>query len=76
MRFLRFSIGGLPGKWAGRVGDAPLPGCGGYATQIGGAAATGHGESIMKATVCKQVGHELIALKLSMACNNLAFIVM
>ena len=75
MRRIVFSIGGIPGKWAGRVGDTPLPGCGGYCTKIGGASSTGHGESIMKATVCKQVSCDLISFsfksrKLSIIENN------
>eukprot|EP00794_Sanderia_malayensis_P000150 gene150-762_t len=49
------STGGIPGKWIGRVGDTPLPGCGGYANKCGGAASTGHGESILKVNVCRQV---------------------
>eukprot|EP00794_Sanderia_malayensis_P000152 gene151-764_t len=49
------STGGIPGKWIGRVGDTPLPGCGGYANKCGGASSTGHGESILKVNVCRQV---------------------
>lgn len=33
---------------AGRVGDSPLIGCGGYANSEGAVSTTGHGESIMK----------------------------
>jgi beta-aspartyl-peptidase (threonine type) len=48
------STGGTPDKLAGRVGDSPLIGCGGYAdNQLGGASATGHGESLMKVVMCK-----------------------
>lgn len=43
------STGGISGKLVGRVGDTPLPGCGGYADDnIGAVSTTGHGESIMK----------------------------
>jgi beta-aspartyl-peptidase (threonine type) len=50
------STGGTPSKLAGRVGDSPLIGCGGYADNLlGGASATGHGESLMKVVMCKAV---------------------
>lgn len=43
------STGGICGKLVGRVGDTPLPGCGGYADDsIGAVSTTGHGESIMR----------------------------
>lgn len=39
---------------AGRVGDSPLVGCGGYADdRTGGASATGLGESFMKVVISK-----------------------
>lgn len=42
------STGGLPGKRRGRVGDSPIVGAGFFAESgVGGASATGHGESIM-----------------------------
>lgn len=48
------STGGTAGKMPGRVGDSPLIGCGGYAdNMLGGAAATGHGEALMKVVFCK-----------------------
>ncbi len=48
------STGGTRGKMAGRVGDSPLIGSGGYCDQqSGGASATGHGESFMKVVACK-----------------------
>ncbi len=41
-------------KLAGRVGDAPLIGCGTFAdNKSGGVSATGHGESIIKTTLAK-----------------------
>jgi len=56
------STGGLVGKRRGRVGDTPLPGCGTYADDLGGAAsATGHGESIMRVTLTRQVVDRLRA---------------
>jgi beta-aspartyl-peptidase (threonine type) len=43
------STGGMHGKAPGRVGDAPLVGCGGYAdNQAGAVSATGWGEAIMR----------------------------
>jgi beta-aspartyl-peptidase (threonine type) len=48
-------LGGIAGKFKGRVGDAPLVGCGGYANKVGGATTTGDGESIMKVTLAREV---------------------
>ena len=42
------STGGIPFKRPGRVGDAPLVGCGFYATEGGGASSTGYGEAILR----------------------------
>jgi len=47
------SKGGMPGKMIGRVGDSPIFGCGGYANREGGCSSTGHGESLLRATVCR-----------------------
>jgi beta-aspartyl-peptidase (threonine type) len=48
------STGGRPYKHPGRVGDAPLIGCGIYAdNSFGGAACTGWGESIIRAAMAK-----------------------
>ena len=48
------STGGTRNKLAGRVGDTPLIGCGGYADNLTAAAsATGLGESLMKIVICK-----------------------
>eukprot|EP00871_Galdieria_phlegrea_P005260 jgi/Galph1/5735/GphlegSOOS_G4389.1 len=50
------STGGITGKKSGRVGDSPLIGCGGYCdNEWGGVSVTGHGESIMKATLSRRV---------------------
>eukprot|EP00741_Cyanophora_paradoxa_P012482 tig00020610_g12061.t1 len=52
------STGGITAKKAGRVGDSPLVGCGAYADNAsGGVSCTGHGESIMKVTLARQVLH-------------------
>ena len=48
------STGGTPGKFPGRVGDAPLIGCGCYADNRSGAVScTGNGENIMKVVLAK-----------------------
>ena len=43
----------------GRIGDAPLVGCGGYANKHGAATACGHGEAIMKMTLAREVVHNM-----------------
>ncbi len=49
------STGGMLLKWRGRVGDSPVPGAGAYADDLGGAAsATGHGEVILRAGLCRE----------------------
>ena len=52
-------LGGVVGKHKGRVGDAPLVGCGGYANEIGAAAATGVGELIIKITLAREVVYNM-----------------
>ncbi|HEV2289707.1 MAG TPA: isoaspartyl peptidase/L-asparaginase [Candidatus Acidoferrales bacterium] len=48
------STGGTCCKFPGRVGDAPLVGCGCYAdAEAGGVSCTGHGEAIMKIVMAK-----------------------
>ena len=50
------STGGITGKRVGRVGDSPLVGCGGLAeTGVGACSTTGHGESIIAATLASHV---------------------
>lgn len=50
------STGGTREKLPGRVGDSPLVGSGGYAdNRTAGVSATGHGESLMKVLISKQV---------------------
>lgn len=49
------STGGTPFKKPGRVGDTPIFGCGGYVEKIGGAAATGFGEDLIKICAAHQV---------------------
>ena len=60
MLFTTFSIsGGISLKMAGRVGDSPLVGCGGYANKEGAVSTTGHGESIMKAMLAREVVYNI-----------------
>ncbi|MFN7973463.1 MAG: isoaspartyl peptidase/L-asparaginase [Acidobacteriota bacterium] len=50
------STGGTPAKLAGRIGDSPLIGCGGYADDLAGAvSSTGYGEAIMRVVLAKGV---------------------
>jgi beta-aspartyl-peptidase (threonine type) len=50
------STGGLPGQIPGRVGDAPIPGCGFYADdRSGGVAISGDGESILRTLLATKV---------------------
>ncbi|XP_028419290.1 isoaspartyl peptidase/L-asparaginase-like [Dendronephthya gigantea] len=53
------STGGTPDKLMGRVGDAPLIGCGGYANEHGAVTACGHGESIIKMNLAKEIVHNI-----------------
>ncbi|OHB75980.1 MAG: hypothetical protein A2Z34_01660 [Planctomycetes bacterium RBG_16_59_8] len=48
------STGGTPHKRSGRVGDTPIFGCGGYVEEMGGAAATGFGEDIIRILMTRQ----------------------
>lgn len=50
------STGGLTAKWAGRIGDTPVFGCGGYADNTCGAASTtGTGEFIIRSMLARSV---------------------
>ena len=57
------STGGMVGKWPGRVGDAPLVGCGGFADDLGGGAVstTGTGELIARFMLARAVADEAAA---------------
>lgn len=48
------STGGVSGKLSGRVGDSAIIGSGAYADAPGAASATGQGEAIMKAVLCRE----------------------
>jgi L-asparaginase / beta-aspartyl-peptidase len=47
------STGGVSGKRPGRIGDSAIIGAGLFATEGGAASATGTGEAIMKACLCR-----------------------
>lgn len=49
------STGGTAFKIAGRVGDAPIFGAGGYADEFGGTSATGEGEYSLRTMLSKRV---------------------
>ena len=48
------STGGVPGKTSGRIGDSAIIGAGTFASALGGASATGHGEAIILAGLCRE----------------------
>ncbi len=48
------STGGVSGKLSGRVGDSAIIGAGTFADADGAASATGQGEAIMKAALCRE----------------------
>lgn len=48
------STGGVPGKLAGRVGDSAIIGAGTFANGTAAASATGHGEAIIMASLCRE----------------------
>jgi beta-aspartyl-peptidase (threonine type) len=48
------STGGISGKMPGRIGDSAMIGAGLYAAAAGAASATGAGEAIMKAGLCRE----------------------
>lgn len=50
------STGGITGKYAGRIGDTPLLGSGGYADDyVGAISTTGHGETIMRYNLAHRI---------------------
>lgn len=55
------STGGISMKMTGRVGDSPLIGCGGFANKGGAVSTTGHGESIMKVLLAREVVYNMEA---------------
>jgi L-asparaginase / beta-aspartyl-peptidase len=55
------STGGMTMKMVGRVGDAPLPGCGTYADHFAASSATGTGEYVIRALSCRQISDNVRA---------------
>ena len=53
------STGGVPGKIAGRVGDSAIIGAGTFASRDGAASATGNGEAIIMAALCRELVESL-----------------
>ena len=49
------STGGVPGKMVGRIGDSAIIGAGTFANQYAAASATGHGEAIIMASLCREL---------------------
>lgn len=48
------STGGIAGKLPGRIGDSAILGAGFFASRLGAASATGHGEAILKAGLSRE----------------------
>jgi beta-aspartyl-peptidase (threonine type) len=48
------STGGVTGKLPGRIGDSAIIGAGTFADAAGAASATGQGEAIMRAALCRE----------------------
>ena len=48
------STGGTAGKLPGRVGDSAIIGAGTFADRTAAASATGHGEAIIRASLCRE----------------------
>ncbi|WP_432769969.1 MAG: asparaginase [Sphingopyxis sp.] len=64
------STGGLAGTMPGRVGDAPLPGCGFYAEDgIGGVSLSGDGEAIARTLLAARVMRALETKKATSAAR-------
>jgi len=54
------STGGITGKMAGRVGDTPIPGAGGYCdNNVATVSTTGHGDSIMRYCLAQRIMFKL-----------------
>ena len=41
------------------MGDAPLVGCGGYANKFGATTVSGHGESLIKMTLARNIIYKM-----------------
>jgi isoaspartyl peptidase/L-asparaginase-like protein (Ntn-hydrolase superfamily) len=64
------STGGMPGKLAGRVGDSAIIGAGTYADVLGAASATGQGEAIVRAMLCRELIAALQSASPAAAARN------
>ncbi|KAK1125032.1 hypothetical protein K0M31_006369 [Melipona bicolor] len=53
------TTGGINKKLVGRVGDTPILGCGTYAIRDVGCSLTGHGESIMKLGLAREIVEDI-----------------
>ena len=60
------SSGGIPRKMKGRISDAPLVGCGGYANEYGAATSSGFGEVLIKMTLARDVVYNIESGKSAM----------
>jgi beta-aspartyl-peptidase (threonine type) len=69
------STGGMSGKMPGRIGDSAIIGAGLYAVESGAASATGTGEAIMKACLCREaialIGRVSVQRAAALAIGNL-----
>jgi beta-aspartyl-peptidase (threonine type) len=65
------STGGIFLKLPGRIGDTPLIGCGTYANEFGGCSATGHGESIIRMTLARDVVRKMENSDAQIAVDNI-----
>jgi len=67
------STGGLTAKWAGRIGDTPVFGCGGFAdNEAGACSTTGTGEFIIRAMLAKAVCDAYERLQITAAGSGAA----
>ncbi|XP_065183544.1 isoaspartyl peptidase-like [Sycon ciliatum] len=65
------STGGMTNKMPGRVGDSPIVGAGGFASQQAGVCATGKGETFFRHSTCAHIcaAMEYGELTLQQACE-------
>jgi len=64
------STGGMSGKLPGRVEDSAIIGAGTFAGPLGAASATGHGEAIILAGLCREAVDSLVKLSAPQAARN------
>jgi beta-aspartyl-peptidase (threonine type) len=61
------SSGGIVGRLAGRIGDSAIPGAGTYAGPSGAVSCTGHGESIVKLMLARDIAERMKTLPANVA---------